>query len=98
MGVSFFGGCGSSADDTHSIVPLGEADNEQAASRVVADDKLSLLGVRMVWIGEDAGKWIRKYCDGIGEGDTVLAKIDRSFAPIPYELHTLSLASSVSNA
>lgn len=75
MGMSFFGGCASGADEADIAVSLGETDEKQMVGSVVADDKFPMLTFRMVWISEDTGKRIGEHSHGIIESDTVFAEV-----------------------
>ena len=95
MGICFIGGCAARADDAYITMPLDEADHEQTGRGIVADDDLSLLGVRVIWVREDARVWIEEHRNGIGKLNAMLACVDRSLSLIPFELHADSLIAKI---
>ena len=98
MGTCF--GCGSAtgADNANVTMPLDETDEQQASGAIVTDDKLALLGLRVVWVRKDSSKRIREHGDCVGEGDAVLAHVGRGFALIPFELHARQFSGTLGAA
>ena len=88
MGRCLLGGRAPGADNANITMPFDETDVKQAGCGIVADDKLTLFELGMVWVGENPGKRVREHSDCIGECDAMLAKVGSGFALIPFELHT----------
>ena len=61
----------------------------------MADDDLSVLFERMIWIVKDSRQRVREHGDGLFKGNVVLSKILGRFSRIPLELGPHQRAASV---